>query len=84
MLVYTDVGGDAHVVASNFGRANHPAWSLNLDANPNATMQVGAERLPVVALRLGEGEVEAIWPRLVENLPTYSVYRQKTQRPFKV
>ena len=35
-LGYTEDGDDVLVVASNYGGTKHPAWSHNLDANPDA------------------------------------------------
>jgi deazaflavin-dependent oxidoreductase (nitroreductase family) len=37
LLYYTD-GGDVILVASNFGRAGHPAWCRNAVANPDVTV----------------------------------------------
>jgi len=83
-LVYTDVDGVVHIVASNFGGETHPAWSYNLDANPNATMQIKRDPVPVRAELLSDEEKDAVWERLVENIPNYKVYKQRTDRNIKV
>ena len=83
-LVYTDIDGAVHIVASNFGGKTHPAWSHNLDADPNATMQITRERIPVRAKLLSNGEKDAVWERLVDNIPNYKVYKQRTNRNIKV
>lgn len=83
-LVYTDISGVVHIVASNFGGKTHPAWSHNLDADPNATMQITSERIPVKAKLLGDEEKGAVWERLVDNIPNYKVYKQRTNRDIKV
>jgi deazaflavin-dependent oxidoreductase (nitroreductase family) len=83
-LVYTDIEGVAHIVASNFGGGKHPAWSHNLDADPHATMQLKREPVPVLAERLSDAEKEAVWDRLVENIPNYAVYQERTDRNLKV
>jgi deazaflavin-dependent oxidoreductase (nitroreductase family) len=42
--------GDSYVViASNNGASTHPAWYRNLLADPNATVEVGPERIAVRA-----------------------------------
>jgi deazaflavin-dependent oxidoreductase (nitroreductase family) len=53
----TVIDGVAHIVASNFGGKNHPAWSYNLDANPRATMQLGSEPIDVTAELLSDAEI---------------------------
>jgi deazaflavin-dependent oxidoreductase (nitroreductase family) len=83
-LVYTDVDGVVHIVASNFGGERHPAWYYNLEANPEAFMQVRGERIPVRAEPLGDEERAAVWPRLVENIPNYAAYRERTDRNIRV
>jgi F420H(2)-dependent quinone reductase len=72
------------VVASNYGRDRHPAWSSNLLADPEAEVQIGARREEVVARRATAGEFERYWPRLVEIWPGWSKYRQMTDREFRM
>lgn len=43
-LWYVVAGNAVVLVASNAGKDQHPAWCLNLQANPEAEMQVGRER----------------------------------------
>lgn len=83
-LVYTDVDGVAHVVASNFGQQSHPAWSYNLMAHPNVTIELGDEPIPVVAVPLSDEEKEAVWDTLVANVPNYAIYKSRTERNIKV
>jgi deazaflavin-dependent oxidoreductase (nitroreductase family) len=83
-LVYTDIDGVVHIVASNFGGNRHPAWSYNLDANPEATMQLKSEPIAVSAERLTDADKAQIWDRLVDNIPNYAVYRERTDRNIKV
>jgi deazaflavin-dependent oxidoreductase (nitroreductase family) len=83
-LVYTDISSAIHIVASNFGGTTHPAWSYNLDADPNATMQLKSEPIPVRAKLLSDEEKNAVWQRLANNIPNYKVYKQRTDRNIKV
>ncbi|MGH0035622.1 MAG: nitroreductase family deazaflavin-dependent oxidoreductase [Myxococcota bacterium] len=72
------------VVGSNNGQERHPAWWLNLEAQPLARIQVGAERHDVRA-RLAEGEERAdLWPWLVQRNPVYARYERRTRRPIPV
>src|SRR5262245_40396122 len=43
-LVYATDGDDYLVVASKGGDPKHPAWFLNLEANPDVEVQVGRDR----------------------------------------
>jgi deazaflavin-dependent oxidoreductase (nitroreductase family) len=71
------------VVASNFGREKHPAWSANLLANPEATVQIRT-RLQDVRARLATDEEKArLWPRLLEIYPTWDDYTERTDRSFR-
>ena len=59
-LTYMPVGSSYAVVASNYGRDNHPAWSHNLDATPEATLEIDGTAIEVVARRATTEEVR--WP----------------------
>ncbi len=72
------------IVASRGGSDNHPAWYLNLAANPTVTLQVGAEVFQATA-RTSEGEERAIlWDRLAIIWPDYNNYQAKTDRQIPV
>ncbi|HWH28788.1 MAG TPA: nitroreductase family deazaflavin-dependent oxidoreductase [Mycobacteriales bacterium] len=62
------------VVGSNFGQTKHPAWTANLLAHPDATVNVRGREVPVRA-RLLEGEERAAtWARITKVWPTYDRY----------
>ncbi len=52
------------VVASNAGAAQHPAWYLNLRANPYARIRVGARSIDVRAREATGQERAELWRRL--------------------
>jgi deazaflavin-dependent oxidoreductase (nitroreductase family) len=83
-LGYLADGPDFVVVASNFGKAHHPAWSYNLDATPVASVNVRGRDVSVRATRLADDEKRAIWPRLVGIIPQFRVYVTRTDRNIKV
>lgn len=71
--------GDALVViASSFGAARHPAWFLNLRANPLVQVAFhGGQPRPYQA-REAEGEERArYWQRAASAYPGYEGYRQR-------
>lgn len=83
-LGYTEDGDDVLVVASNFGGTNHPAWSHNLDANPQATIRLGATDKKVVAKRLTDSEKAIVWPKIEKTIPQMKSYKTRTDRNIKV
>jgi deazaflavin-dependent oxidoreductase (nitroreductase family) len=80
-LVYLPDEGRWVVVASKGGAPFDPDWLKNLEANPEATIEVGTERIPVRATKiLREGEErEALYARQVERRPGFADYLEKTK-----
>lgn len=54
------------VSASNSGQESHPAWYLNMQANPDVTVQMGKERYQAVAEEVPEEEREELWKTIVD------------------
>ena len=72
------------IVASKGGAPEHPGWFENLQAEPNAEIQVQAERIPVTA-SVAEGEErERLWSLMREVWPAYDEYQEKTDREIPV
>ncbi|MBT2402559.1 nitroreductase family deazaflavin-dependent oxidoreductase [Streptomyces sp. ISL-87] len=73
--------GEAYVLtASNAGADRHPAWYLNLVAEPAVTLQVGAETFRATARPATPAEVDRLWPVVVAAMPSYASYREATDR----
>ena len=72
------------VVASNGGSPRHPAWYLNLQANPESAVQVRRERRPVQARDATPDERERYWPQLLAIYKWYASYERKTSRRIPV
>ena len=83
-LLYLKDGKDFVIVASQGGAPQHPGWYLNLEADPKADVEIGAERFPVTARRVSEDEKAALWPRLVAIYAPYEQYQRRTTRPIPV
>lgn len=77
-LARLDLDGTPVVIASNFGRDSHPAWSLNLLADPHAIIEEDGRARPVVARRLDEDEQVRVWPQAIALWPGYQTYRETT------
>jgi deazaflavin-dependent oxidoreductase (nitroreductase family) len=78
-LIYHEYGDAIVVVASKGGQPTHPAWFHNLAANPDTTVQIGAEIREVRARATGEEERRNLWPRLVAHYPEYEFYRRNAK-----
>ena len=83
-LTYLPRGDDFVVFASNLGGEKHPLWWLNLEADPNAAVEVGGERIPVRAREAEAEEREALWQAINAKVPDYDVYQAQTPRRIPV
>ncbi|TQM35968.1 nitroreductase/quinone reductase family protein [Pseudonocardia cypriaca] len=83
-LFYQPVGDGWAVFGTHGGSPEHPVWYRNLMAHPQATVEVGAERAPVVA-RLAEGaERERIWAEEVALVPKFAEFEAAAGRQVPV
>ena len=84
-LIYrpTDTGGYC-VIASKGGAPAHPAWYLNLSANPNVKVQVANDRFDAVARVATGDERTALWNMMVEYYAPYTDYQAATDRQIPV
>lgn len=77
-------GQNMVLVASNGGALKHPTWWLNLQANPEATVEVRGRKLKVKAREADAHERARLWPMLVEMYGGYADYQKKTDREIPV
>jgi deazaflavin-dependent oxidoreductase (nitroreductase family) len=72
------------VIGSNAGNERPPAWALNLEANPEAEVQVRGARRNVRA-RIAEGEEhDELWRRMNDQYAGFEHYRERTDRHINV
>ncbi len=83
-LIYGQDGDRYIVVASNGGSPHHPNWYLNLKANPEVQVQVGADHFTARARTATPEERPALWTMMSEIFPTYRDYQNKTEREIPV
>lgn len=84
-LLYTPYGDEYVVIGSGWGRPNHPAWTVNLRANPTATIIVRGRAIPVVARQASGQEAAEIWPLALRNWPGYEMeLRLAAGREFRI
>ena len=83
-LLYLPDGDNLVVIASWGGRPQHPHWYANLEADPQATVQVLGRRWKVTAEPMAVEERNRWWPRIVDAYDGYAVYQARTDRPIPV
>ena len=83
-LFFLDEGSDVVVVASNAGAGTDPAWWLNLQARPEAEIEIGGQRRRVRARIATIEEADRLWPRLDAGNPDYAAYRARADRRIPV
>jgi len=83
-LMYISQGNNFVVAASFLGSDQHPAWWLNLMANPNATVQIDGASCAVKAREAEGEEREALWNAFVEMMAEYDDYRALTSRRIPI
>jgi deazaflavin-dependent oxidoreductase (nitroreductase family) len=84
-LTYLHDGGGRFVVSAAYGgQPKHPAWYLNLRANPHVAAQLGEQTHTMIA-EVAEGDERSrLWSRLTEAYPAYADYQRKTERQIPV
>lgn len=84
-LIYRPTGDGGYcVIASKGGAPAHPAWFLNLEANPRVKVQVANEKFDAVA-RVAKGEErERLWQLMVDYYAPYTDYQAATRRQIPV
>jgi deazaflavin-dependent oxidoreductase (nitroreductase family) len=83
-LIYQRSGNDYLVVASKGGAPSPPDWFFNLDANPDVTVQVLADRFPARARVATAEEKPQMWQIMTKAWPAYDDYQAKTDREIPV
>ena len=83
-LYYVEHDGDLVVVASNAGDARVPAWWLNLQARPEATVRIGRRARHVRARQATPADEARLWPLLDRANPAYREYRRASSRHIPI
>ena len=73
--------GNLVVVASRGGDDVHPAWFLNLRADPDVLVaREGATPVPMRARVLTSAERAELWPTITARYRNYAGYQERTSR----
>jgi len=82
ILGYHEDGPNVVTVAMNGWMEGDPAWWLNLQAHPDATIELNGQTLRVRARAAAGAERERLWPLFPGNKPF--VQRRKTETAIVV
>ena len=83
-LIFGHSGSSYVVVASKGGAPSHPAWYLNLQANPQVRIQVKSDKFSALAHTANAEERAVLWPMMVGIYGPYAQYQTKTDRQIPV
>ena len=83
-LQYLQDGDTPVVIASNGGNPRHPAWWLNLEASPDAEIQIRNETRKVVAEKAEGAERDRLWKAAVDMYSGYEDYQKTANREIPV
>lgn len=74
-------GGSMVIVASRGGDDTHPAWFLNLQADPHVVVSTkGSPKRPMIARVATADERARLWPKVTAAAKNYADYQSKTIR----
>jgi deazaflavin-dependent oxidoreductase (nitroreductase family) len=83
-LIYAKDGDRFVIVASKGGAPKHPAWYLNLDAEPKVEFQVGARKYRGRASTAQGAERARLFKMMEGVFAPYTAYQAKTDREIPV
>lgn len=83
-LIFCETDGGYAVIASKGGAPAHPAWYLNLQADPHVHVQVKADKFQATARTANPQERAALWQKMVAIYPLYDKYQASTEREIPV
>ncbi len=83
-LYYVEDGPNLVVIASNAGDERDPAWWHNLQAQPEAEVEVGPTVRPIRARLATPEEAGPMYERFAAVFPTYDEYQRRVARTIPV
>ncbi|MCA9880256.1 MAG: nitroreductase family deazaflavin-dependent oxidoreductase [Thermomicrobiales bacterium] len=83
-LVYTTDGDRIVIIASKGGAPTNPDWYHNVAANPEVTVEIGAESFPARAEIAAEPERTRLFDAQAELMPGFRDYQNNTTRIIPV
>ena len=85
MLAVPITDGDRLVLVASFGGDDrHPAWYLNLQANPEVRATIAGSTCIMIARIATNEERAELWPQITSVFEGYARYQERTERPIPV
>ena len=73
--------GLAYIVTASAGGADkNPGWFFNVRSNPQATIEIGTQRIDVVGEVASPEKRAELWARLLTIAPGFANYQKRTSR----
>jgi deazaflavin-dependent oxidoreductase (nitroreductase family) len=83
-LAYSKDGDRIVLIASFAGSPKNPAWFTNLVANPEVTVELGAERFKARAAVTSGAERQRLFDNQARQMAVFNDYQKKTTRQIPV
>jgi deazaflavin-dependent oxidoreductase (nitroreductase family) len=83
-VAYVTDGDRLVIIASKGGAPTHPDWYYNILTHPLVTVEVGTEQFQARAKVAPEPERTRLYNQMVEMMPGFAEYQQKTTRVIQV
>jgi deazaflavin-dependent oxidoreductase (nitroreductase family) len=83
-LMYQDLGGPVAVFATSGGAPANPDWYHNVVANPDVTVEIGAETRRMHARTATGAERDRIWTKQKHDYRGFAEYERRTDRVIPV
>jgi deazaflavin-dependent oxidoreductase (nitroreductase family) len=85
MLAAPIADGDRLVLVASYGGDDrHPAWYLNLRANPAVRVTSAGSTRPIIDRVATDEEKDELWPQITSVFEGYADYQKRTERPIPV
>ncbi len=76
-LVYIKDGDNIALIASKGGNLKHPAWYLNLKANPEVEVFLDGNKNNYITSDADEEEYDRLWQKALETYSGYETYKSR-------